>query len=596
MKNPINKASSLYIILAITLFNITYPQNAKSQVPQEIIDQGSRTNEQIIRQERRFIEEESLRLRKDRLARKSEIINIKPTLPKEFSAIDESFCLEIKEIKLSGANSLLKRDKKKITKNYLEKCLNVQQIFQILNDINSYYIAKGMVSARSYISPDQSIKDKTLNIIVHEGVIEEIMINDNSAERKIEKISAFPLLKNRPLNIRDIEQGLDQINRLPSNNATLDIEPSQKNVGHSRVSIKNATTFRTRGSASYDNMCSDSTGRNCYRFSLQHDNLLFLNDQLYLSLSEYAGKRKKARDSQSAYLSLSIPFGYWTGQFSTSRSSYHSTINGQVKSFINHGNSQNYNLGLERLVSRSKNHKTTIKFGMEVKDSESFIEDVALESGTKKLSIANLGISHYIANSRGYNLINIDYLQGTTLFGAKQDQKESNSLVQRAQYEALKLYFSNYQYFRTFNLSNSFTLSGQYSRHTLFGSEQFSIGDPYSVRGFRNGAASGDHGLFIKNNLSYYIPSSKHEIINYIFSNTKPFIGIDGGMVRSREKISSQKNISKLAGATIGIDKKIKIGKFSLNSSLTYSRALMASKHIKKNDHELYFNLKLDAF
>lgn len=593
MKPEPSKIIFSLLILQILALCIFAGKDSHAQISQEIQDQGSRISDQILRQQQRFIEEEEIRLQKDRLQRESGKINIKTKLPKEFTGLDQGFCMEVKRINFEGVSSLYKRDKREITKNYIGKCLKIDQIFKLLNDVNSYYIKKGMIAARSYIAPDQSIKDEVLTIIVQEGIIEDIRINDNKIKNRLERSTAFPMLKGAPLNIKDLEQGLDQMNRLRSNKATLDIEASKDKAGHSIVNINNKTNIRTKGFAGFDNKCSDSTGRNCYRLNLEQDNLFSLNDQIYLSLSEYAGSRKNQKNSSSAYLSFSIPFGYWTGQVSFNDARYHSTIDGGVQSFINSGYNKNYGASLERLVWRDQDHKTTIKFALNHKFSESFIRSTTLTNNTRKLTIAKLGLSHYMKNDRGFNLLNLDYLQGTKLFDAKEDSAGQAGNVPRAQYEALRVYFNNYRYFRLAkqSLTNSLTFSGQYSRHTLFGSEQFSAGDPYSVRGFRNGAISGDHGFFLKNDLSWRLPTSKNKITNYALRNSHAFIGLDFGAAKSRVVNNSGPKTAQISGATLGLRKRVQIGKVAFDGSISYSRAISASDSLLKDDNEIYFNL-----
>lgn len=46
-------------------------------------------------------------------------------------------------------------------------------------------------------------------------------------------------------------------------------------------------------------------------------------------------------------------------------------------------------------------------------------------------------------------------------------------------------------------------MDSQISKDTLFGSEQFSVGGYYSVRGFRENYISGDHGYYFRNKASF---------------------------------------------------------------------------------------------
>jgi hemolysin activation/secretion protein len=46
-------------------------------------------------------------------------------------------------------------------------------------------------------------------------------------------------------------------------------------------------------------------------------------------------------------------------------------------------------------------------------------------------------------------------------------------------------------------------MDSQISKDTLFGSEQFSVGGYYSVRGFRENYISGDHGYYFRNKANF---------------------------------------------------------------------------------------------
>lgn len=83
------------------------------------------------------------------------------------------------------------------------------------------------------------------------------------------------------LQLRDIEQGLDQLNRLPSNNATMRIEPGAE-AGSSRVLINNVQKRTWRLSAGVDNLGQETTGLTEYTLGFEKDNFLGCNDQFAL--------------------------------------------------------------------------------------------------------------------------------------------------------------------------------------------------------------------------------------------------------------------------------------------------------------------------
>jgi hemolysin activation/secretion protein len=57
-------------------------------------------------------------------------------------------------------------------------------------------------------------------------------------------------------------------------------------------------------------------------------------------------------------------------------------------------------------------------------------------------------------------------------------------------------------------------MDSQISKNTLFGSEQFSVGGYYSVRGFRENYLTGDSGYYFRNKANFNIGSLILPLIN----------------------------------------------------------------------------------
>ena len=91
-----------------------------------------------------------------------------------------------------------------------------------------------------------------LTILVIEGKVEGIDFSDDVPFAGQKLRLAFPGIVGNALNIRDLEQGLDQLNRLPSNDATMELVPGTT-AGMSRVRIANTPGKTWRASAGLDN-------------------------------------------------------------------------------------------------------------------------------------------------------------------------------------------------------------------------------------------------------------------------------------------------------------------------------------------------------
>ncbi|NLE05812.1 MAG: ShlB/FhaC/HecB family hemolysin secretion/activation protein, partial [Crenarchaeota archaeon] len=239
---------------------------------------------------------------------------------------------------------------------------------------------------------------------------------------------AFPFKRERVFNMRDFEQGLDQMNRLQSNNITMSVEPTTdgglQGAGYTDVIITNnqdpekngvptgrRTTFLTAG---VNNSGSKNTGENVLSLSLSQDNLISINDNIYLSYTDSSfmnGNNKvsdpndpankhpfknsldflnndeeKLKYSKSLYSSLSFPIGYWTINTSLNYSTYKTTNSGQNTTFHTTGQTMTQSYSLDKVVYRTQKYKLNIGTALEIRDTKSYIRDLKSDTGSRQTS------------------------------------------------------------------------------------------------------------------------------------------------------------------------------------------------------------------
>ena len=90
--------------------------------------------------------------------------------------------------------------------------------------------------------------------------------------------------------------------------------------------------------------------------------------------------------------------------------------------------------------------------------------------------------------------------------------KHNNAINNNTETELIPLKARN-----KINLNYTLSFDSQYSWNTLYGTDQFSIGGEYTIRGFRNENISGDNGYYIRNDLSV----SLQQLFPKILINTK---------------------------------------------------------------------------
>lgn len=397
------------------------------------------------------------------------------------------------------------------------------------------------------------------------------------ARRSMQVAFAFPFRQERVFNMRDFEQGLDQMNRLQSNSITMAIEPTTDRgiygAGYTDVIITNnqdptkggvptgkRTTFLNLG---INNSGNKNTGENVLNFSISQDNLISINDNIYISYTDssffngnnrisnhsdpanrhpfrnsldlFNNDNKKLRYSKSLYSSLSFPIGYWTINSNINYSTYKTTNTGQNTTFHTTGETLTQSYSLDRVIYRRQLYKLNIGTTLEVRDTESYIRDLKSDTGSKKTSNISLYLNNTIFTKYGTIIIKPSYQRGLSWFGSKMDEgvygdEKFEKNEPRLQYDLIKLYAYyntkiNVPLFTKTQVKNpdgtaakdengkairvrnklpiiyTLTMDSQYSFNTLYGKDQFSVGGEYTVRGFRESSIGGDNGFYFRNDL-----------------------------------------------------------------------------------------------
>ena len=488
--------------LAIILFfsNSSYAQNPD----QNIINQQdwiTRNQQNKIEEDRQLREQEAIR--KDRLRKKKEAEKDEKETPISGKPAE---CFPIKSIALIDANSVSKLQQKKLIKPFFGKCIEAKTLTEIIATIQTFYNYEGYVTARVVV-PKQNIQSGNLELKILEGKIDEVIFGDNHFNDKMQEFTAFGLMEGNTLNLKDINQGLYQINRLQSNNATMKIEPAITE-GESKVYIANQKKFPARATIGYDNLGNEFTGIHRTNFSGVLDNLLSLNDSINLSYSSNLNDNSQTKDIKSFTTSISVPFGYNTFSYDYSRSEFRGTNPGTNHPIRLTGFSERNNARIDHVLLNKGNLRISSNVSLITKSSASYLNLKKIDTSQRKLTIGNIEITISNHFKNGVNLyLKPSYFKGLKILNAKQDGANLTSDTPKAQFDYFKLYASVSKRLTIPKTEIPFTLStemdSQYSKQTLFGTEQFSVGGYYSVRGFRENYITGDSGYYFRNKANF---------------------------------------------------------------------------------------------
>lgn len=401
----------------------------------------------------------------------------------------------VERIELTGAWPGASEDFTRTVQPFLRQPLGVNRINLLLSRLNIRLVDAGYITSRVYVA-DQNLATGLLRLTVLVGVIEKLRYNGVELPAEGWNLPgvrlSLPMAAGDALHLRDIEQGIDQLNRLRRNHADVKIQPGGS-VGGSIVDINNPPEKSWQAMVAVDNQGSSATGTTRYRGSIETGNLLGLMESFSAG---YTG----SLDTNALNAALSIPFGYSTLTLMRTWSEYQSLIGAAA---LVYGTSGNDALAWNYLFHRDRNSKATLDISLSRRHSEREINNVQLMP--QHLAVARAGINHLRRFTReagtGQWTADIGLSRGLRGFGADRDPDQLPAVAARSQFTKADLATSF-----ILPLSAAWmwrgSLTGQYSRVPLFSSEQIYAGGVSSVRGFGESAIGGDRGVVLRNEWS----------------------------------------------------------------------------------------------
>lgn len=440
-----------------------------------------------------------------------------PTEPVAPALPQSSQCLPIDGVYLQGITLLSSADLSALSA-LPKQCISSNDINHLTRELTRLYVKKGYITARVQIVRPNLQGE--LGLSVTEGFIEKI----EGGDRWVNSSLLFPGLEGKPLKLTELDQGLDQANRLQSNTTKLDILPGHQ-VGGSIIRLRNQHAKPWLITADTNNYGQKSTGRWQARATAMLDSPFGLSD--FISLNANSTLENPVHRYNRAYTLLySLPYGAFTFSGFASFSSYENDQQLQRNVVKLHGQTQQYGLRSDYVFYRDHDQINSLSGQLTYKRIDNYFENVRLEVSSPTLTLAELGASHLQILPSGVFSANLSIEQGLPWLGAA--GHHSSSVHLDSQFTKGKLFANLSQRLylgdATYQLNNLFY--GQYSRDPLPGVEWLSLTDRNAVRGFSRSTQSGDNGWYLQNTLS--------RSFNLGVTTLTPRIGTDIGRILPR--------------------------------------------------------------
>ncbi|MBD2809547.1 ShlB/FhaC/HecB family hemolysin secretion/activation protein [Xenorhabdus sp. Vera] len=441
-------------------------------------------------------------------------------------------CLAVSGVYLQGITLLSLSDLNTLSA-LPDSCITSNDINKLSAEITNLYIAKGYVTARVQFIPPNANGELGINVV--EGFVEAI----EGDGRWVNSQMLFPRLTNKPLNLNQLDQGLDQANRLQSNKVTLDILPGTVSGG-SIIKLHNRHSTPWRITTTTDNYGQKSTGKWITRLNASIDSPFGLSD--FVSLSGNSTIDKPDTQYNRAYTLLySLPYGAMTFSGFNSHSQYISHPHLQMYSLKLHGNSQQTGIRTDWVFHRNQSQISTLNTQLIYKDYKNYANESKIGINSQTLSVLELSINHLQIIPSGLISLNMGIERGMPWFGAQITTAKLNK-----QFTKGKLSANLQQRFTIFGMPYRFNSQfyAQYSQSGLPGIEWINVTDRNAVRGFSNSVSSADNGWYLRNTLSRSIPISKGSL--------SLRTGVDIGRVKGHPRQDDWKSSAGLsAGLTL---------------------------------------------
>lgn len=462
-------------------------------------------------------------------------------------------CRVIQTIRLEGHPDAMGAKPQEVLSAYLGQCLIAEEINALLGDLNRWYQRKGWTTTRVYAA-EQDINGGELILRVVAGRIEGYRYIDKEADERL--AYAFPQEPEGFLNLRDLEQGLENLNRVPSQEAKFQLYPG-KEPGTSVVVVEMTEKPRTRWTEMVDNSGNASMGHWRSNTEFAIDNLSGRNDQLAIGYNRNLdrGTLGSTFEGFTANYSFSSGNHLWGTSLAVFRTDF--TLPGINQNYLLQTRSKKAGVSYEYLVTRDQSSKFSLIAGLDFTHQRSYTQDINIDSQYRRLAVAYVGIKgkQYFGNNIFDWQLRAD--QGTGLIDAMSSipgGTDPRYWAHKTQANLTVPLPENKGIWRT-------SFQAQDSQDNIPTLGQMYVGSRYNVRGYQDNSLYGATGAWLRNDLE---SSPVH--VDQV--NLTPYVGYDAGHI----KPNAQQQVSQHHVTGMAVGMRMDWGK--VKADLAYTRAL----------------------
>ena len=410
----------------------------------------------------------------------------------------ETPCFRIDVVQLEGAHRADFAFLQKYLAGYRSRCLGQQGLRLLARRATDLLLARGYITSRVVI-PDQNLATGRLRVVLLAGTVAAIRFAPGSV--KVNWRSALPIRPGDVLNLRAIEQGLEQLKRVPSQDARVDIAPgAQPDTSDLVLTIMQGRRWRII--ANLDDSGAPGTGKEQGGLTLAIDQPFGINDLLSIGYTHSLGRFDPKKGTRGHNLNYSAPWGNWTFGLSSMAYGYRETVFGSLQSFAYTGTSNTTAVSATRLVHRDAHSRTSLQVSVATRNEHSYIDGVQIQTQHRRATSVELALiqRRYVGHSQfDWRLAyrwGVPWLDGAwrpSVMGGPTD-RYGFATLDASLSTPVPMFSTPWVW-----LSE---LHAQATGDHLYAEDDITIGGRYTVRGYDgNTVLAGRHGAYWRNTL-----------------------------------------------------------------------------------------------
>ncbi|PTV52116.1 ShlB/FhaC/HecB family hemolysin secretion/activation protein, partial [Acinetobacter seifertii] len=346
----------------------------------------------------------------DQLAQQTPYQNTKPLQDFKHLVVEESPCVAVKKISLVPLKEqsvadlqqfdFVVRAIQKHPQAVLGKCIGTQSLHNIVNYAQNELLKKGFITSQIVVSP-QDLNQGNLYLSIQIGRLNKVVIQEGKIS-SLQLKTGLPFKTGDIINLKKLDQGLENLKRVYAVDMQLTpaVSTDKELTGYTDLILKLQPLQKVNFNLSVDDSGNQDTGIHMGNIGLGVNNPFHLNDILSLNVGHSLDDLHEDLN-RSYFISYQLPVGYYDLGLTYNDYQYSQRrIVSKDYPIIYDGNSQQANINLSRVISRSGQHKTSIYGKIYHKESQSFMNNIEVEVLHRKTSGWNLGFQHrqYLGN------------------------------------------------------------------------------------------------------------------------------------------------------------------------------------------------------